>query len=460
MRRRSIVWGLCCAGFDMLAVGCATPLLTLGDQPDPAAARREPAHNPSANLLQPTTMVAPESLSQGFILVVDDKGRRAGESSPIYFASNITGWNPGDVGFKLQPQSDLKWRIVLKQPPAGTTVEFKFTRGTWDLVEVSEDLKDVDNRTLPKVDVSKLGPGEQPVIELTVAKWHDQRPDEQKEPVYDPYRPIPVTGTLKRVQFVGGSGGAEGLMREAPVWLPPGYEEPVNRETRYPVLYMFDAQNLFAKHAGIRAEWGMDETASKLISEGRIAPLIIVGLPHGGAARMSEYLPVEELKGVKPSGEQFVRLVLDQVKPRIDTLFRTRSGPANTAIGGSSLGAAMAVYAATAHPDVFGSVLAESLPFGAKREGAWNVYLEGVKVWPARVYLGVGGQETGPGEARAQANAGYVAAVKDLDARLGAAGLGSDRRMLVIDPQAEHNEAAWNARLPGALTFLFPPPAK
>ena len=40
--------------------------------------------------------------------------------------------------------------------------------------------------------------------------------------------------------------------------------------------------------------------------------------------------------------------------------------------------------------------------------------------------------------------------------RLAAAGVGLDRRKLMIVPDAEHTESAWAARFPEALAFLFP----
>jgi hypothetical protein len=72
--------------------------------------------------------------------------------------------------------------------------------------------------------------------------------------------------------------------------------------------------------------------------------------------------------------------------------------------------------------------------------------------------LGIGGQEFGPGSDKADRNRSCVEAVQALDARLGQAGLGPDRRLLVIEPDAVHNEEAWARRLPRALAFLFPAP--
>ncbi|MEM1097084.1 MAG: alpha/beta hydrolase-fold protein [Bacteroidota bacterium] len=74
------------------------------------------------------------------------------------------------------------------------------------------------------------------------------------------------------------------------VYLPPGYAK--NPEQRYPVLYMHDGQNVFDKQS-VGNEWGMDETAERLITAGQIEPVIIVGIANT-ADRTPEYTPTTE----------------------------------------------------------------------------------------------------------------------------------------------------------------------
>src|SRR5580698_9114387 len=74
------------------------------------------------------------------------------------------------------------------------------------------------------------------------------------------------------------------------VWVPPGYGEPTG--TRYPVLYLNDGQNLFeasTSFAGVH--WQVGETASRLIAEKKIPPLVIVGIDNTGKNRAREYVP-------------------------------------------------------------------------------------------------------------------------------------------------------------------------
>lgn len=401
-------------------------------------------------------LVQPESLPQGFIVIVEDKAKLANPGSPIYIAGTMNAWDPGNPNFKLTPQSDQKWRIAMKPTADGSRYSFKFTRGSWDLEELKDDMSVPENRLFDPVDVSGLAPGEQPKIELSVQKWGDQKPKQKVKSADDPYREIEATGTLRRVQVRGGAGGYEGRTRDVLVWLPPGYDDAKNAAVKYPVLYLEDGQNLFEKLPNVPGEWNVDETAQELISKGNVRPVIIVGIPNAGKGRMNEYLPVDALEGVKPEGEQHIAWLMSEVMPRVERAFRVKTGPENTGIGGSSLGAAIALYASTKYPQTFGILLAESLPLKSGKAQAWEDYLAGVKTWPRRVYLGMGGKEAGEGnDARSQ---GYVDAAKALDGRLKSAGFGPDRLLLVIDPAASHNEAAWSKRFPQALTFLFPPP--
>lgn len=405
-------------------------------------------------------MVQPESLPQGFVLVVEDKAAKANPSSPIYLAGTLNNWNARDPKYKLESQSDMRWRIELKGLAAMGVdhLAFKFTRGDWKLEELKADLTAPGNRTLAPIDVSTLKDGEMPRIELTVEAWGDMKAsgDEKKADAGEAALPKVAGGRLARLQVAGGAGG-EHLNRDLLVWLPPGYDDAKNAEKKYPVLYMHDGQNLFSKHAGIPDEWGMDEAATALLQKGEVRPFIVVGLPHSGAGRIKEYLHVPAIQGVMPEGDRHVEWLVSTVMPRVERAFRVETGPENTGVGGSSLGATISLHAATLHPEKFGLLLAESLPLRTGDASVWDADLAGVKTWPRRVYLGIGGAELGNDPKNAERNRAYLEAVQQLDKRLETAGLGPSRRLLIVDLQATHTESAWAKRLPEALRFLFPP---
>jgi predicted alpha/beta superfamily hydrolase len=431
-----------------------------------ASYSHQPATQPAAQ--PPATQpkfVQPEAYEHGFILVVEDKSGLANKDDPIYMAGTFNNWNAGDIRYQLEPQSDIRWRFTFPKLEEGKTLSFKFTRGSWDKSEISSDDADTTNRTLEPVDVSGLSPGEPIKIQMVVEKWADQRgparPSVRKDGGLYPYRTIPVEGDLRRLQVTGGAATAAGQVRDLLVWLPPGYDAPENASRSYPVLFMHDGQNIFEKHPQIPAEWQMDETLTRLIKSKSIEPIIVVGIPHSGIGRISEYLPVSPIPNVKADGDTHVKWLISEVLPRVQAAFRVRTDPAHVGIGGSSLGAIIALHAATLHPEAFGLVLAESLPLRTGDKAVWEQWLGGMKSWPTRIFMGMGGREGLSGEKTLPANEEnpYVVAVKAFDQRLSSAGVSTASRKLVIDPAAEHNEQAWAKRLPEALEFLFPPEA-
>ena len=139
--------------------------------------------------------------------------------------------------------------------------------------------------------------------------------------------------------------------RSLRIYLPPGYDAHPQR--RYPVLYMHDAQNLFdAATATYGVEWGMAKTLDRLIAQGAIEPLIVVGIDNT-ADRIAEYTPCCDPQHGGGKLDAYERFILDTVKPYADRTLRTLPGREHTAIMGSSLGGIASVDIAQRHPDVF-----------------------------------------------------------------------------------------------------------
>jgi len=72
--------------------------------------------------------------------------------------------------------------------------------------------------------------------------------------------------------------------------------------------------------------------------------------------------------------------------------------------------------------------------------------------WPLRMYLGIGTREAGSPEKDAR----VVKDLRALESILRGAGLGAKRLRICVEEGATHSEAAWAARFPQALGFLFP----
>ena len=138
----------------------------------------------------------------------------------------------------------------------------------------------------------------------------------------------------------------KGTNRPLHIWLPEGYYDSTQF---YPVMYFFDGHNLFTdEDATYGKSWGMKDFLEVWNKD-----MIIVGIEcgHDGYERLSEYLPYPANKGSHfdqfvPMGEATMDWILREIKPFIDEHFRTIPFRECTAIGGSSMGGLMALYAA------------------------------------------------------------------------------------------------------------------
>jgi predicted alpha/beta superfamily hydrolase len=236
------------------------------------------------------------------------------------------------------------------------------------------------------------------------------------------------------------------------VWLPPDYE--ANGATGYPVLYLNDGQNLFdpaTAFAGVH--WQVGETATRLIAEKKIRPLIIVGIDNTGKNRLREYIPYKssDPKVLHPQGKCYPEFLQREVMPLIEANYRVAQGPDNTGLGGSSLGGLITLYAQLAAPGIFSQLLIES-PSLLVADGKILDECRRFPTWPQHVYVGVGTKELG----NLEKDAKIVASARELATILQAAGLDEKRLRLRIAEGATHSESAWAARFPEALAFLFP----
>ncbi len=234
------------------------------------------------------------------------------------------------------------------------------------------------------------------------------------------------------------------------VWLPPDYDGW--GATRYPVLYLNDGQNLFdpaTAFAGVH--WQVGETATRLIAEQKIRPLIIVGIDNT-KNRACEYIPYKskDPRILKPSGKYYPEFLRREVMPLIEDRYSVLRGPENTGLGGSSLGGLITLYTELAAPGVFGRLLVESPSlFVANRKILGDI--RKFHDWPARTYIGMGTREVGDVAKDAQ----IVADVRELENILRADGLDERQLRVRIDEGATHSETAWAARFPEALEFLY-----
>ncbi len=137
--------------------------------------------------------------------------------------------------------------------------------------------------------------------------------------------------------------------RKIRVYLPPGYD---NESSRYPVMYMHDAQNLFDDATSYAGEWKVDETLNKLAKTHGLK-LIVVGIDNGQDKRLTELSAWDHPEYGNAEGKQYLAFITEVIKPFIDAEYRTKPDATNTAIMGSSMGGLMSFYAIYSHPEIF-----------------------------------------------------------------------------------------------------------
>ena len=257
--------------------------------------------------------------------------------------------------------------------------------------------------------------------------------------------------------------------RRITIWLPPKYN--VDTAATYPVIYAHDGQNLFypaQSYSG--AEWELDETAARLMTAGDIRPAVIVGIWNTDE-RWQEYAPQkafehisldevsEQLEAELPElkADSYLRFIIEELKPFIDTTYRTKTDADNTLIMGSSMGGLISLYAAAEYPNSFSKVAAVSIhwpiaePDGlvaAQADRAMQTYLASSGIDPARhtIWFDRGDRTL---------DASYAPHAEAMEAWFRDNGWSEDQATFREYPGTDHSENAWAERTDDILIFLL-----
>ena len=220
---------------------------------------------------------------------------------------------------------------------------------------------------------------------------------------------------------------------------------------RYPVLYLHDGQNVFdaaTSFAGV--EWGVDETAQRLIAAKLIEPLIIVAINNAGEDRIHEYAPtparIDPPKRKRSKGllRDYGRFLTEELKPFIDRRYRTKREAEYTGLGGSSLGGLATLVLGLWYPNYFSRVAVMSASIWWDDCVVYKI-VDGVdeEARPSlKIWLDTGTHE--PGWERARE-------VRDRFVEKGWR-LHDDLHYVEVEG-ADHSEGAWAARIDRGLAI-------
>jgi enterochelin esterase-like enzyme len=281
--------------------------------------------------------------------------------------------------------------------------------------------------------------------------------------------PSVVAGSIRRFDNFPSQVVAP---RKVDVWLPEGY----TASKKYAVLYMHDGNSLYdSATMWNRQEWGVDETASRLLQENKIKDIIVVGVWNNGAYRHAEYFPQKILKQVpekvrrsinkeqlksKPLSDKYLQFLVKELKPFIDSTFSTLQDSRNTFIAGSSMGGLISLYAICEYPNVFGGaaclsthtplIMKEMISSDVDRDVASKfrnylaVHLPNPKTH--KIYMDYGDKTL---------DSFYKPYQQKIDLILKAKGFTSVNWITKYFPGEDHSENAWRKRLYIPLLFLL-----
>ncbi len=337
-------------------------------------------------------------------------------NSTLYIAGDFNNWDPG-----VQPMTknaNGSYSVTLNIPN-GTTVEYKYTRGSWPRVEGNAAGGQLANRSIT------VSSG-MTVLD-TVQTWEDLAGN---------HTAVGNTHILDLDFFMPQ------FNKERAIWiyLPQNYY--VSNQN-YPVLYMHDAQNLFDALYSFSGEWGIDESMEAIQNNGGL-PAIVVGVENGQASRIDEYTPWVNAQYGGGDGEAYIDFLVNTLKPYIDANFRTRPGRTTTGIMGSSLGGLISHYAALERPDVFGKAGVFSPSFWFSDSAYSHTASQGHSQ-AMRIYMIAGDQES-------PTMVPNMYAMRDT---LLANGFSNAELNVINHSDGQHSEWYWAREYAAAFNWLF-----
>ncbi|PTX60174.1 putative alpha/beta superfamily hydrolase [Kordia periserrulae] len=342
-------------------------------------------------------------------------------SKDIYISGDFEGWSGGRPELKLEKKDSTYYKITL--PNHRETINFKFTLGSWETVELDAQQQNIENRTYTFKEHPEM-------IQVTIGAWSDGSENEKistKQANVETFAEkleMPQLNTTRKIQ----------------VYLPPNYE---NSQASYPVVYMHDGQNVFDKATSYSGEWEVDETLNKL-HETHGLEVIVVAIDNS-EERMQEYTAWKHEKYGTPKGKEYVEFIAKTLKPAIDQKYRTKKDAQNTAIMGSSMGGLISHYAAFAHPDVFGKagIFSPSFWFSEELFSFTKSHL--VNANNSKLYYLMGEKE---GE-------GMLENFNKMLSLLQTNNFPIKNYTAKFSPDGVHSETFWRSELKDALLFLF-----
>lgn len=239
-------------------------------------------------------------------------------------------------------------------------------------------------------------------------------------------------------------GGEE--ERRAYLYLPTMYK--TQPERRFPVLYMFDGQNVFFdQDATYGKSWGLGEYLDYTDT-----PLIVAAVACNTGChneRLTEYTPYPfqdaQYGSFAAGGRETLGWYARQLKPLLDQNLRTLPDPAHTFLAGSSMGGLMSLYALLAYNHVFSRAAALSPSLWTAAPRITRLIHQSNPAPDSVLYMDYGSREMSN-------HPGMLRIFSQTTARLMDKGIWVNSRIV---PNGDHCEACWEEQLPFMMETLL-----
>jgi enterochelin esterase-like enzyme len=227
------------------------------------------------------------------------------------------------------------------------------------------------------------------------------------------------------------------------VLVPSGYDE--GRKDPYPLLILHDGQNLFEQGSTAPGggSWRVDLAVERLVTAGRIPPLIVAGIDHAVEDRINEFSPTAAGKSGAGRATEYTRFVAADLLPRLSANYHVRLDAAGLALGGSSMGGLVTLWMAILFPGFFGRLIVMSPSLWWDRRVVLR-HLRKHELEPLpRIWIDAGRRE----------GAAVTRDARELHRILRRQSRTAVR--YVEDPRGDHSEASWGRRFPDAIEWLY-----
>lgn len=253
--------------------------------------------------------------------------------------------------------------------------------------------------------------------------------------------------------------------RNVDVWLPEGY----SKQKKYAVVYMHDGQMLFdSTKTWNRKEWQVDEVFSSLLKAKKIKDCIVVGIWNTEKDRIAEYMPTKIWELLPDSqaivfsekycnhkgalGDNYLKFIVEELKPLIDKTFPTLPDKENTVIMGSSMGGLISLYAVCEYPEVFGNAVCMST--------SWLSFIDSriplaILQYLSRNLPSPGGQRLYMDYGTGESSPGFEASQKFVDFMIRVNGWDEKFFQSLVFEGAVHDEVSWSKRLHVPVEFVL-----